>query len=190
MQRSGSGGAVKVWTTAGGFLRSDTATGIGAMARWHRNGNNTMRLIHLEANPGMTWRIKTSASISNALYWVGMASGQPSNSSTGGTKEFLLFRYLAGTDTYWTAVSNNGSSQTITATTTTVAADTVYDLSIDFDAALGEATFSVNNADSVTISTNIPTNTTLMGIEATVFNNPGGSPAVGIGVGSACLEIK
>lgn len=190
IQRSGSGGAVKVWSSAGGFLRTDTALGIGAMARWHRNGNNTMRMIHLEADPGMTWRIKTSPSIANALYFIGMSSGQPTNSASGGTKQFLVFRYLAGTDTYWTAMSNDGSTQTVTASTTTVLADTVYDLSIDYDSAAGVATFKVNNTDPVTISTNIPTVTVLMGIEAIIFNNPGGAPAVGLGLSSACLEIK
>ena len=187
IQRTGT--AVILWSDEGGVVEARSNTGGGAKCRWHLNGNNAQRFIHLEASPKVTWRIRTGADVDRALYWIGYSDKLLTNTSSGGTAKYCMFRFMVGVDTYWMASTSDGSSQTHTATTTTMVADTYYDLSIDYNNATNTVTFAVNETDTVSVTTTLPAEDQLMGLDATGFNQTAGGAGTVIGASSCYLEI-
>ena len=187
IQRTGT--AVILWSDEGGVVEARSTTGGGAKCRWHLNGNNAQRFIHLEASPKVTWRIRTGADVDRALYWIGYSDKLLTNTSSGGTAKYCMFRFMVGVDTYWMASTSDGSSQTHTATTTTMVADTYYDLSIDYNNTTNTVTFAVNETDTVAVTTTLPAEDQLMGLDATGFNQTAGGAGTVIGASSCYLEI-
>jgi hypothetical protein len=189
------GTTTTTFSSDGGFYyKRASLTSAGQSGRFHRNSGASDREAQPQGDPGLTLRLRTEADMSNALYWIGLASAQPTNAATGGTVQFFCFRYLQGTDSTWMACTNDGSSFNAQAMSTTPAVDTVYSFDIDYDSSSGEATFTINNTDTVTVSTAIPAAATRLGIEVTAYNNtsrattPG--TGAGIGFGGCYLEVK
>jgi len=179
----GQGSSSNTLDSLGGFSeRRPSGTGINQIGRWHRANATADRETQAQLSPSLTARIRTAPDLTNGLYFLGLTNGQLSNAADGGgSKQFIAFRYLYGTDTYWTAVTHDGTTLSTSATTTTVAADTVYELSIDHDHSSGTCTFSVNSTDTTTINTNLPGASERLGIDFTAINN-GDRSAIGVGL--------
>lgn len=103
-------------------------------------------------------KILTGASITNVRIFVGLSTSDPTNSDTWGGRT-IGFAYRTGTDTQWVGITNDGTTQSATASIAAIAASTTYVLRIRFVS--GITYFSVNNGAETSKATNIPTGATL-----------------------------
>lgn len=127
-------------------------------------------------NPVIEVNVKTSADLSSQRWWIGIASTRPNNADalTAATR-FIGFRYANGTDTGWTPILNDGTTQNTGATIGTVATNTAYKLKLRVDANLTTAYLSVNDGAETVLSTNFPAIATDMQFYMLIYTNTAAS---------------
>lgn len=99
-------------------------------------------------------KILTDSTLTNVRIFVGLSDTDPTNSDTWGGRT-IGFTYRAGTDTQWVGLSNDNTTQSVTANIAAIAVSTVYILRIRYVS--GVAYFSVNDGAETSKATNIPT---------------------------------
>lgn len=117
--------------------------------------------------------VRTDAAVTNQRHFIGLTSADLSAiASLAGLDSIpmMAFRYdTALGDTAWQAVTSDGSAASATTTGVAVAANTTYTLKLDFSTP-GTVRFTVNNATAPQVSktTNLPSGTVDLGIEASL----------------------
>lgn len=120
----------------------------------------TFNLTRRTYNPRFDCLIRTAAAadLANIRLWIGLFTAAPPNADALGAISALAFRYsTVAPDAGWVAVASDGTAQfTSSPLTSPLTADTRYLLSISVDTAANTATFTVNNSQSITISSSLP----------------------------------
>jgi hypothetical protein len=108
--------------------------------------------------------IKTGADITNVRYWIGLFSATPMASATPAIHS-TAFRYDTAADgtAFWRIVTIGGGTANVQATSTAIAADTVYRLRIVWLTGTATVRFYINGVDVGASTTNLPTTTQNMG---------------------------
>lgn len=124
----------------------------------------TFNLVRLAYDPIVEWLIKTDSTISSIRIWIGLASADVTNSDTA-SGSFIGFRYstVAG-DAGWMPVNRDGTTQTVGTAIGTVQASTVYKLRLRLVSGTPTCYFSVNDGAEQAFATNIPLNSTDLGM--------------------------
>jgi hypothetical protein len=119
-----------------------------------------------------------ASAITGLMYYFGIwGSNTPPVSATGTNAMYAGFRYVAGTDTQWVAIVNDGTiaNQTVSGNLGTIAADTRYLLKVVFSGGGTSAQFYINSvAVGSPMATHLPDVNTDVGIYFQVVNTAGG----------------
>lgn len=158
-------GTITSHITSGGRVYNNCETvGSAASAQFGWNSANGFRPEMLGT---YTFLMKTGAAITDVRLWIGPTSSiNIAGGSSPSGYNFAGFRFIAGTDTNWTCVTNDGGADTGTQSDSgvVVAADTEYKFTVDCTTS-GQIVFKIN--DTVvgsTHSTNLPVATTVMSV--------------------------
>lgn len=158
----GGGSFNAVIDADGTWNRFDTAGGLNDT--FYIRGEGSHNEFRPAYSPELQFLVKMDSTITNVRIWIGAFSSQPTNADAlAATIKAIGFRYTNGTDTGWTPVLNDGTTQNAGATIGTVSADGVYKLKIRVDAANTTAYFSVNDGAETALTTNFPAIATDMG---------------------------
>ena len=163
----------------GNFINRVTSTVAANVARVNHAAAEAV-IVQPRWEPVLEFDVMTDASaITGLMYYFGWWAGNvPPVNGTGVAGSYLGFRYLAGTDSGWVGLINNGqiANQTVVALTgASIAADTRYRLRIEVNTQGTSANFYINGVlVGTTSSANLPAASTAMGIWAQVVNLPGG----------------
>lgn len=171
----------------GKFLMAPTPATLNALAGWV---SATLDQVQLNFLPTFVAHIYTYAVVTNQRIWIGLATvGMVNASGTGLADTFLNglgFRFsTAAGDTTWKAVAGTGAAQTVVDTGVAVAASTDYRMFIDASTA-GTVYYWINETLVATITTNLPTGTSLLGPIAQV--KALAAQAVGLAVGKIYVD--
>ena len=152
-----AGTASLLQVTDGEYIRYATAATVNNFAGWNTTG--TLRLTQLQWQPILTVVMRTDTSITNARYWAGWFSADPT--ITESPLNSMGFCYSTAVDgtIFWRTYTSNATLTTRTVTTLSVAPSTRYVLQVD---ATNQASikFYINNVLVNTHTTTIPVNTT------------------------------
>jgi len=120
-------------------------------------------MLNLYAEPVMRVRFKTGSDITNQKLWIGFSSIDIA-ASDNPAASLMAIRYSTGvSDTTFKCCVKNGTTMTTYDSGVTVAANTVYDMVID--ASIGtEIAFYIQSSFITSITTNLPANTTPLGV--------------------------
>jgi hypothetical protein len=176
MEQMVNPGAATITTV--GFGAAPTLTGTAASADDADNPWNSLTTSAV-ANNAVGWEspyticrrdwgaetvilLKTGATITSVRYWAGVASADLEGASSPAA-HIAAFRYDTGADgtVFWRTVTKDGTTINALATTTAIAANTMYTLRIQMQAAA--VRFYINDILVNTHTTNLPTATQLMG---------------------------
>ena len=149
-----SGTAARLAVTGGDFI---DYSGVG------QNGwsNTSFDETQAQNTPILTAVIRTGSDVTSLHYFIGLVAADPIT----GTPNGAGFRFNTATDSFWTAINGNGSTITTSATTVSVAANTIYMLRIRPQSS-GSSAFGVTNgtaSDFASISGSSPSASTLLG---------------------------
>jgi hypothetical protein len=147
-------------------------------------------IVQTQNKPVFTMVVKTGANaadVQNCRIWCGLFTGEPMGSDTP-AQHIAAFRYSTAVDgtAYWRCVTyGNSGSQTVTATTVAIAADTRYVLQVDCtDPA--SIKFYINGVLVATHTTSLPRTTQNMGFCAKL--RAFGAAAKNIRICRVCME--
>lgn len=137
--------------------------------------------LQLIQSPIIDFVIKTgpgAADITSVRLWICLTDNTISNNANGTLRHVMGFRFdTVNGDTAWMAVTNDGGvTPTSTSTGVTPAADTRYEMRIDASDP-ASLKFYINDYTTAvaTITTDLPTNTTSLGMNMTLTNLAGGT---------------
>lgn len=169
-----SGALTQVEDASGTYISSGTATNNGVVG-WDQNTTDLKTI----QSPKITFVWKTgptSDSITSVRLWVCVTDNTISNNSTGTLRQLHGFRFDTGNgDAQFFAVSNDGgATPTETNTGVTPAADTRYEMVVDASDPTS-VKFYINDVLVATHTTDLPTNTTILGRNITLTNLAGGT---------------
>lgn len=125
---TGTGTAANASASDGVFVRQTSVATTGQSASQASSGVVT----RAEWQPEIVWRFKTYTSISNARFWVGLASTSPGSSATPAV-HYGAFRYdtVADGTAFWRVCSDNASgTPEVTVTSLAVATSTYYHIGV------------------------------------------------------------
>ena len=150
------------------LVQSGTTAGL-------RAGLDSNTFNHLQPRHDFLWEfvMYTGATMTNLRIWIGLASSGFSDNAdtqTTGTNKYFAFRYstVAG-DGGWVGTTNDGATQTVTATVAAIAASTLYKLRIRKSGST--VYFSVNGGAEVSGTLTFPAATTDLGFSAYQYNS-------------------
>ncbi len=156
------------------FMNIDDADGPLVQFQANNTGSSPAGLVSGEALTYRAWepefvaRIKTGASVADVRIWIGLFSGDPMGGSSPAV-HLAAFRFDTGAgDSNWTACTKDGSTLQTNDTGVAVAADTAYDLRIEYDGT--NFYFWVNDAALILEASNLPGATTGLYVYAEVAN--------------------
>jgi hypothetical protein len=151
----GTGGATTSFNDSTGEYNDVSSATSGSVATFHQTTGSAFPQ-HL---PRFASRMKSGTDVSSQRVWVGVASALLSNNNTPGTTNGVsgaAFRYDAATSANWFAVTFNGATETALDTTIAYAADTRFQLVIDFISFSTNIKFYINGTLTNTITTTLP----------------------------------
>jgi hypothetical protein len=156
------------------YVASTTAASAGSIA-----GEVTTQVAEPGMLPSYHIVMKTPSTITNLRFWIGLSNGTPANADDPGVNS-ILFRYstVAG-DTGWVPSTRNSTTQTLGTTIVTVAADTVYRMTIRF-ATSTKVAFSINGSSEQYMTATIPSSGTSINITAVVYTTEAVSKTINI----------
>lgn len=118
----------------------------------------------------LSFLIRTSSTITDARFWLGMVDGSVTNSDTLPSKGIAI-RYSDGVDSNWVGITRDGTTQNVTSSLGSIAVDSKYILRIRFVRS-GTPTvyFSINDGTEVSTTSNIPATGSQCNILLYVYN--------------------
>lgn len=159
-----SGSLASVNQTDTNYLRHQTTAAGGATAGII---STTFNLVRRTYNPfwGVIIRTADAADILTDRIWVGLCSAAPGNVDTiAGATEFAGFRWstVAG-DAGFVPVTKDATTQNVGTPIGTVATNTRYLLTLEFDNSNGVVYFRVNDSAAQAVTLNLPQAATELG---------------------------
>jgi hypothetical protein len=132
--------------------------------------------IRADWDPNIMFRIKSSSTLTDKRHWVGLFSSTPA-ASDDPTLHGIGFRYSTGAgDTNWQVWRNdNSSGGAVTDSGIVFAADTVYEMWLNYDVAAAGWNTLINGTYVGFITSNVPSITTVLtwGIHVTTLTASG-----------------
>lgn len=133
--------------------------------------------------PEVSFRIKTGPAVTANRIWIGLFSGSPDASATPAV-HLAAFRYDTSVDgtAFWRTCTDNASAApTVTTTTQSIVAATVYLLRIATRQSDGAILFYINGVLVATHTTKLPTTTQLLGYAVRIITNTNGIKQINTG---------
>lgn len=144
------------------YLTVDTAATTNSVAKVVSAALNYVRRCFI---PILNWPFRTGPSVATVSFWIGFTSASLDAVATPTTQHVAAFRYDTSVDgtAFWRCITCNGASG-VTTTTTSVAVSTAteYNFRIEMDSS--NVFFYIDNVLVGTHTTNLPGNTTNVGL--------------------------
>jgi hypothetical protein len=111
-------------------------------------------------DPTFSGMVNLGSAITLDRVWFGVTSADLSAVSTSAASTYCAFRYDTGAgDSAWTMCSANGATQGCTATSVTVAANTSYQLRVQWSSSANRCLFDINGVSVGALTSNVSAST-------------------------------